>query len=92
METKCAGGHTPLFFSSFFPFFFSSFWRIAYVEGTVITYFRHLKLQRLPLIKLNPIAWRIPWTEESGGYSPWGHKESDTTERLTLTLPNISLY
>ena len=20
-----------------------------------------------------------------GGYSPWGHKESDTTERLTLT-------
>ena len=29
------------------------------------------------------IPWRIPWTEESGGlYSPWGHKESDTTERL----------
>ena len=20
-----------------------------------------------------------------GGYSPWGHKESDTTERLTLS-------
>ena len=20
------------------------------------------------------------------GYSPWGHKESDTTEQLTLTL------
>ena len=28
-------------------------------------------------------SWRIPWTEEPGGlYSPWGHKESDTTERL----------
>ena len=26
------------------------------------------------------IAWRIPWTEEPGGYSPCGHKESDTTE------------
>ena len=26
------------------------------------------------------LAWRIPWTEESGGYSPWGYKESDTTE------------
>ena len=26
------------------------------------------------------LAWRIPWTEESGGYSPWGLKESDTTE------------
>ena len=23
-----------------------------------------------------------PWTEEPGGYSPWGHKESDTTEQL----------
>ena len=27
-------------------------------------------------------AWKIPWTEEPGGYSPWGHKESDTTEQL----------
>ena len=26
------------------------------------------------------LAWRIPWT------SPWGHKESDTTERLLLSL------
>ena len=25
-------------------------------------------------------AWRIPWTEEPVGYSPWGHKESDMTE------------
>ena len=25
------------------------------------------------------LAWRIPWPEETG-YSPWGHKESDTTE------------
>ena len=29
------------------------------------------------------LAWRIPWTEEPGGYSPWGHKESDTVERLS---------
>ena len=29
----------------------------------------------------NILAWRIPRTEEAGGlYSPWGHKESDTTE------------
>ena len=28
------------------------------------------------------LAWRIPWTEEPEGYSPWGRKESDTTERL----------
>ena len=29
-------------------------------------------------------AWRIPWTEEPGGYSPWGRKGSDATERLSL--------
>ena len=28
------------------------------------------------------LAWKIPWTEEPGGYSPWGHKEWDTTEPL----------
>ena len=27
-------------------------------------------------------AWKIPWMEEPVGYSPWGPKESDTTERL----------
>ena len=28
-------------------------------------------------------AWRIPWTEGSlVGYSPWGSKESETTEQL----------
>ena len=25
-------------------------------------------------------AWEIPQTEEFGGLSPWGRKESDTTE------------
>ena len=28
------------------------------------------------------LAWKIPWTEEPVGYSPWGRKESDTTEQL----------
>ena len=27
------------------------------------------------------LDWKIPWTEETGGdYSPWGRRESDTTE------------
>ena len=26
------------------------------------------------------LAWRIQWTEEMAGYSPWGYKESDKTE------------
>ena len=26
------------------------------------------------------LAWKIPWTEDPGeGYSPWGHRELDTT-------------
>ena len=28
------------------------------------------------------LAWKIPWTEESGSCSPWGRKESGRTERL----------
>ena len=26
------------------------------------------------------LAWKIPWTEESGGLQSWGHKKSDMTE------------
>ena len=29
------------------------------------------------------LAWRIPWTEEPGGLQSRGHKELETTERLT---------
>ena len=29
------------------------------------------------------LAWRVPQTEESAGYSPWGRKESDTTQWLS---------
>ena len=28
------------------------------------------------------LTWKILWTEEPGGYSTWGHKESDRTEQL----------
>ena len=34
------------------------------------------------------LAWRIPWTEEPGGYSLWGHKESDAAERLSPPPPD----
>ena len=37
------------------------------------------------------LAWRIPWIEELMSYSPWGRKESDMTERLTLSVSsNVS--
>ena len=32
------------------------------------------------------LAWRIPWTGSLPSYSPWGLKESDTTERLHFIL------
>ena len=35
------------------------------------------------------LSWRIPWTEEAGRLQSMGHKESDTTERLTLNLKLI---
>ena len=31
------------------------------------------------------LAWRMLWTEEPGWSQSMGHKESDTTEQLTLT-------
>ena len=31
------------------------------------------------------LAWKLQWTEESGGLQSKGCKESDTTEQLTLT-------
>ena len=30
------------------------------------------------------LAWKIPWTEESGRLQSMGRKESDTTKRPTL--------
>ena len=32
------------------------------------------------------LAWRIHGQKTLVGYSPWGHRGSDTTERLTLSL------
>ena len=32
------------------------------------------------------LAWEIPLTQGLVGYSPWGRKESDMTERLSLSL------
>ena len=37
------------------------------------------------------LVWRIPWTEEPGGYSPWGCQESDTTEGR-ITAPSTVCF
>ena len=32
------------------------------------------------------LTWRIPWTEELAGYSPWGRKKLDTTKHIHTQL------
>ena len=39
------------------------------------------------------LAWRTPWTEEpSRLFSPWGDRESDMTEGLTLISQSINTF
>jgi len=37
------------------------------------------------------LAWKVPWTEEPGGLQSqsMGSRESDTNERLTLSLSGL---
>ena len=48
-------------------------WNIVYV---------YTLLEKATATHSNTLAWRIPWMEEPGGYSPWGLEESDVTEQL----------
>ena len=45
---------------------------------------REVSLEKEMASHSTTFAWKIPRTEEPG--SPWGRKESDTTERLHLLL------
>ena len=42
-------------------------------------------LEKDMAIHSSTLAWKTPWTDEPGSYSPQGRKESDTTERLHFT-------
>ena len=60
------------------------------MQGMLETWVRSLG-QRDPLegemaTHASILAWIIPWTEKPGGYSPWGHKESDTTEHARTVI------
>ena len=53
-------------------------------------------LEKGMAIDSNILSWRIPWTEETGGYSPRGCKELEMTEATTHTgtircMPSMSL-
>ena len=39
-------------------------------------------LQEEMATRSNILAWKAPWAEKPGGYSPWDHKELDTTAQL----------
>ena len=36
------------------------------------------------------LAWRIQGHRSPAGYSPWGRRESDMTESLTLSCSNVT--
>ena len=41
-------------------------------------------LEKKMTTRCSILAWEIPWTRSLAGYSPWGRKESDMTERLRM--------
>ena len=48
-------------------------------------------LEKEMAIHSSTLAWKIPWMEEPDR-PPWGHKESDTTERLHFHFTYGSAY
>ena len=50
-------------------------------ETQVLSLGREDPLEKGTATHSSVLAWKTPWTEGSlAGYSPWGHKELDTTE------------
>ena len=37
------------------------------------------------------LAWRSPWTEQSGGLQSWGHKELDMIEATEHTHRTLEI-
>ena len=48
-------------------------------ETKVLSLGQEDPLEEETAIHSNILTWEIPWTEEPGGYRPWGYKELDTT-------------
>ena len=70
---------------------------LAMQETRVRPLGREDPLEKEMAMHSSTLAWKIPWTEEPGSYSPWGRKELDMTERLHFTswckvLSTLSLH
>ena len=48
-------------------------------------------LEKKMAIHSSILAWEIPWQRSLAGYSPWGHKKSDTTKGLTRGYIELGL-
>ena len=55
-------------------------------ETQVLPLDREDPLEKETITNSSILAWRILWTEELGRLQLWGYKESDMTERLSLSL------
>ena len=49
-------------------------------------------LEKEMAIHSSTLAWKIPWTEDPDRLSPWGLKDSDTTERLHFHFHFLYIY
>ena len=47
-------------------------------------------LEKEMTIHFSTLAWKIPWTEKPDRLSPWGRKESDTTEQLHFHFHSVN--
>ena len=54
-------------------------------EARVQSLSREDPLEKEMAAHSSTLAWRISWGRSLVGYSPWGHKESDTTEQIHFT-------
>ena len=51
-------------------------------------------LQKAMATHFSILAWEVPWTEEPGGYSPWGRKGPNSNwdcYNCVCNSPNLSL-
>ena len=42
--------------------------------------FQAVKVENAMATHSSTVAWKVPWVEEPGSCSPWGHEELDTAE------------
>ena len=52
----------------------------AMLENQVRSLSKEDALEKEMATYSNILAWKIPWTEEPGGCSPWSHTELNTTK------------